>query len=134
MLRLGAERDELGIVADQVGGPTYAGDIAAALIKIAEVVCSEGFDQYGIYHYSGLPHVSWFDFADCIFDQAVGKQLLPSKPCLNPLTTEEYPTPAKRPANSRLATEKVAQTFGVAPSDWKKALDSIEHYLERVDS
>jgi dTDP-4-dehydrorhamnose reductase len=134
MLRLGLEREELGIVADQVGGPTYAGDIAAALIKIAETVCSESFDQYGTYHYSGLPHVSWFDFADCIFDQAVGKQLLPSKPRLNPLTTEEYPTPAKRPANSRLATDKIAQVFDVAPSDWKKALDNIEDYLERVDS
>jgi dTDP-4-dehydrorhamnose reductase len=132
MLRLGAERDELGIVADQVGGPTYAGDIAAALIRIAEAVCREDFDQYGIYHYSGLPHVSWFDFAEYIFDQAVGKQLLPRKPRLKRLTTAEYPTPAKRPANSRLATDKIAQTFDVAPSDWKKALDNIEHYLGKV--
>jgi dTDP-4-dehydrorhamnose reductase len=131
MLRLGAERDELGIVADQFGGPTYAVDIAAALIKIAEKVCAEDFDQYGVYHYSGLPHVSWFDFADYIFDRAVEKQLISRKPSLNRLTTTEYPTPARRPANSRLATDKIAQAFDVVPSDWKRALGNIEHYLSR---
>jgi dTDP-4-dehydrorhamnose reductase len=131
MLRLGNERDELGIVADQVGGPTYAGDIATALIKIAGVVCHEDFVNFGIYHYSGLPHVSWFDFADYIFDQAVAKQLLPCKPLLNCLATEDYPTPAKRPANSRLATDKIAQIFDVAPSDWKKALSNIKQYLNK---
>ncbi|SJN57286.1 dTDP-4-dehydrorhamnose reductase [Vibrio ruber DSM 16370] len=128
MLRLGKERDKLGIVSDQYGGPTYAGDIAAALIKIAESIYDRQSIQYGIYHFSGLPHITWFDFAKTIFDVALDKQLLSKKPQLSPLSTEQYPTPAKRPANSRLSTEKIKQEFGISASDWQKALINLENY------
>jgi dTDP-4-dehydrorhamnose reductase len=128
MLKLGNERDKLGIVSDQYGGPTYAGDIAAALIKIAESIYDRQSIQYGIYHFSGLPHVSWFDFARTIFDIALDKQLLSNKPQLTPLSTAQYPTPAKRPANSRLSTEKIKKEFGISASDWQRALINLENY------
>lgn len=130
MLRLGENRDALSIVGDQFGGPTYAGDIANTLIQIAKRINQGDAVGYGVYHYSGLPHVSWFDFADAIFDVAVGQRVLASKPSLTSITTEQYPTPAKRPSNSRLSTEKITQGFGIEASDWKAALDNIQAYTE----
>jgi len=130
MLRLGTQRDELGIVADQYGGPTYAGDIAAALLVIAEkVVTSPDPVTWGVYHFAGEPHVNWHQFAQAIFDKAVEEQLLEKAPQLNALTTADYPTPAKRPANSRLNCSKIAAEFGVLPSDWQTALKNIRAYM-----
>ncbi|TVU75417.1 dTDP-4-dehydrorhamnose reductase [Vibrio tasmaniensis] len=128
MLRLGENRDALSIVGDQFGGPTYAGDIASTLIQIAKRITQSDAVEYGVYHYSGLPHVSWFDFANAIFDVAVEQGVLVKKPSLISITTEEYPTPAKRPSNSRLSTERITQTFSVKASDWKAALGNIEAY------
>lgn len=129
MIRLGNSRDSLGVVADQEGGPTYAGDIAKALLKIAQEYISGKSIPWGIYHYSGLPHISWFGFAQKIFAEveqaAIYTKAIPS---LNPLTTADYPTPAKRPANSKLDCSKLAQTFGIAPSDWQQALKNINAY------
>ncbi|MEQ6343171.1 dTDP-4-dehydrorhamnose reductase [Vibrio cyclitrophicus] len=130
MLRLGENRDALSIVGDQFGGPTYAGDIAGALIKIAKRINQGEAVEYGVYHYSGLPHVSWFDFADAIFDVAVVQGVLEKKPRLTSITTDQYPTPAKRPSNSRLSTEKITQGFSVKASDWKAALNNIQAYTE----
>ncbi|PMH45955.1 dTDP-4-dehydrorhamnose reductase [Vibrio sp. 10N.286.49.B3] len=130
MLRLGASRDELGIVGDQFGGPTYAGDIANTLIQIAQRF-EQGDDvESGVYHFSGLPHVSWFEFADAIFNQAVDQGVIGKKPKLNSLTTEQYPTPAKRPSNSKLSTEKIENEFSIEASDWLKALNNIKAYTE----
>ncbi|MCK8087080.1 dTDP-4-dehydrorhamnose reductase [Vibrio sp. 1CM8B] len=130
MLRLGANRDALSIVGDQFGGPTYAGDIANALIQIAKRINQGDAVEYGVYHYSGLPHVSWFDFADAIFDVAVEQGVLDKKPILTSITTDQYPTPAKRPSNSRLSTEKVTLGYSVKASDWKAALNNIQAYTE----
>ncbi|MDH5934306.1 MULTISPECIES: dTDP-4-dehydrorhamnose reductase [Vibrio] len=128
MLRLGENRDALSIVGDQFGGPTYAGDIAEALIQIAKRITQGDMVDYGVYHYSGLPHVSWFDFADAIFDVAVEQGVLAKKPSLTSITTDQYPTPAKRPSNSRLSNEKIIQNFTVEASDWKAALNNIQAY------
>lgn len=128
MLRLGVQKDELSVVADQFGGPTYAGDIAAALIKIAEKIASGEAVEFGVYHYSGLPHVSWFDFASKIFEVAGGKGLLETIPKLSPIMTDMYPTPAKRPANSRLSTSKIEEQFKVRASDWLEALNNLDKY------
>ncbi len=132
MLRLAAQRDELGIVADQFGGPTYAGDIAAALITIANEIMKQGnsFDhsQYGIYHFSGLPHTSWCGFAQTIFDKAVEQEVLDKAPTVKGIKTEDYPTPAKRPANSKLDTQKITETFGIQASDWQRALNQLADY------
>ena len=130
MLRLGSQRDQLGIVADQFGGPTYAGDIAAALLQIAEkAVAAPEAVTWGIYHFAGEPHVNWHQFAQAIFDKAVEQQLLAKAPQLNALTTADYPTPAKRPANSRLDCRKIFNEFGIQPSDWQMALQNIRAYM-----
>ncbi|PMG31177.1 dTDP-4-dehydrorhamnose reductase [Shewanella sp. 10N.286.52.C2] len=128
MLRLAATRDALNIVGDQFGGPTYAGDIANALIKIAKCITQGDAIEYGVYHFSGLPHVSWYEFAATIFDTALEKGVITQKPSLSSITTEQYPTPAKRPNNSRLSTDKITNTFSIEASNWKKALTDIEAY------
>ncbi|MBL0455916.1 dTDP-4-dehydrorhamnose reductase [Aeromonas enteropelogenes] len=130
MLRLGATRDALGIVGDQFGGPTYAGDIAGALIQIAECITKGEMVEYGIYHYSGLPHVSWYEFAQSIFDMALEFGVVTKKPKLISIATEQYPTPAKRPSNSRLSTNKINHVFSIKASNWQTALKNIKAYME----
>ncbi|SLM61828.1 dTDP-4-dehydrorhamnose reductase [Dickeya aquatica] len=128
MLRLGATRDALSVVSDQVGGPTYAGDIAAALISMVDYIESGNTPEWGIYHFSGTPHVSWFEFASEIFCQAKERKVLESVPLLSAIPTSAYPTPAKRPSNSRLNCEKIKDQFNIFPSDWQKALSNIQAY------
>lgn len=130
MLRLGATRDVLSIVGDQFGGPTHAGDIAVILIQIAERISKGEAVEYGIYHYSGLPHVSWYEFAQFIFEKAVEFGIYTKKPRLMSITTEQYPTPAKRPSNSRLSINKINNAFSIKASDWKLALNNIKAYTE----
>jgi len=133
MLRLAQTRDELGVVADQFGGPTYAGDIAAALLTMAKSL-HNGIHDYGIYHFAGLPHVSWYQFATEIFTEANKQGLvinngLNKSMRVNAITTDQYPTPAKRPANSSLDCGKIEQTFGIKPCDWQAALSNLKAYL-----
>ncbi|MBA0198312.1 MULTISPECIES: dTDP-4-dehydrorhamnose reductase [Pectobacterium] len=116
MLRLGKERDTLSIVNDQRGCPTYAGDLAQAIISLLEKNV-EG----GIYHYCGDEEVSWYEFSQAIFSVAVQKALLSKAPTLTPITTAQYPTPAHRPAYSALAGEKIKE-LGIALSGWKSML------------
>ncbi|MDO4694451.1 MAG: dTDP-4-dehydrorhamnose reductase [Eikenella sp.] len=130
MLRLGKERSTLGIVADQYGAPTYAGDIAAALIRIAGQLAAGQTDAYGLYHFSGSPYASWYEFAAEIFAQAKKQGLLPRMPALQPIATADYPTPARRPADSRLHTGKIQAAFGIAPSDWRAALADLRPYCQ----
>lgn len=128
MLRLGRERDSLSIVGDQFGGPTYAGDIANALISIATKIKNNQPVQYGLYHFSGLPHVCWFEFAQAIFDKAETHGIIEKGPALTSITTADYPTPAKRPKNSKLATDKITNTFNIEASNWQAALENISQY------
>lgn len=130
MLRLAKDRDVLSIVGDQFGGPTYAGDIAKALISISEKISSPETVDYGVYHYSGLPHVNWFEFANVIFDCAIGEGVLTNKPKLTSITTEQYPTPAKRPSNSRMSTDKITASFAIEASNWNSALVRIKEYVD----
>ncbi|EKM30574.1 dTDP-4-dehydrorhamnose reductase [Vibrio harveyi] len=130
MLRLAATCHELSIVSDQFGGPTYAGDIAKVLVEIANRTAMGEVVEYGVYHYSGLPHVSWHQFADAIFDKAVEQGALTQKPKLSSITAAQYPTPAKRPSNSKLDTRKVYAAFAIEASDWVKALKNIKAYTE----
>lgn len=130
MLRLGRERDRLGVVADQFGGPTYAGDIAAALLKICSAIESNINVIWGTYHFTGLPHVSWYEFAKEIFAAAENADIYSkSAPIINAITTADYPTPAKRPFNSRLDCSKLNEQFSILPSDWKHALKNIKAYV-----
>uniref|UniRef100_E6XG30 dTDP-4-dehydrorhamnose reductase n=1 Tax=Shewanella putrefaciens (strain 200) TaxID=399804 RepID=E6XG30_SHEP2 len=128
MLRLAQSRDEFGVVADQFGGPTYAGDIAYALIAMAKVLHA-GNNNYGVYHFAGLPHVNWHQFAVDIFKQANAQGILHKELRVNAITTAQYPTTAKRPANSKLNCYKIGQSFGINPSDWQAALNNLKTYV-----
>lgn len=113
MLRLAKERDTLGVVGDQIGCPTYAGDIAEALISIAQQLHkaeqnkSGTSARYGVYHYAGNEVVSWYGFAGAIFAAAQRAGILVTIPVLNEISTAAYPTPAKRPRYSVLSTAKI---------------------------
>lgn len=117
MLRLGQDRPVLRVVADQVGGPTPAADIAAALITAARAMVQGA--PGGTHHFSGAPDVSWADFARAIMATAG----LPAQ--VEDITTADYPTPARRPANSRLDCSAFAAAFGVMRPDWRAGLDRI---------
>ncbi len=113
MLRLGAERDELGIVDDQTGCPTATGDIAAAIVAMVDTVERPGFGAWGTYHYVGGEIVTWYGFASMIFAEAA--RFGCRAPRLRPITTADYPTPAPRPAYSVLSTAKLEREFGIKP-------------------
>ncbi len=127
MLRLGAERPSLQVVADQIGGPTSADAIARTLLALAEPA-SAGVLQggtpfpWGTYHYNGQPAVSWHGFASEIFAQALKLGLLARAPELSAIPTSAYPTPAARPANSRLDGSRFQTTFGLPLADWREDL------------
>lgn len=112
MLKLGAERDELNIVADQVGTPTYAIDLAAFIFTII----NSGSKAYGTYHYSNEGVTSWFDFARAIFD------ISGTKVKANPIRTDQYPTRAKRPSYSVMDKSKAKQTFNIEIPYWRDSL------------
>ncbi len=118
MLRLGAARDELRVVSDQVGGPTAAADIAAALLAMARQMRDDPA-KGGTYHLSSKPSVSWADFACEIFAQS-GLSVR-----VTPIPASEYPTPAQRPANSRLDCSSLERDFGIARPDWKASLATV---------
>ena len=121
MLRLGAERDELGIVNDQHGCPTSARSIAAALLQISQRYLRGDEIEWGTYHFCGQPETTWYGFAQQIFQQANGFENLR----LNEIPTSEYPTPATRPLNSVLDCSKIIAQFKTAQPDWREDLDNI---------
>ena len=127
MLRLAKTRDTLSVVGDQLGGPTYAGDIAKAIVNIAQQL-QQGSTKFGVYNYSGYPHVSWQEFAKEIFAKALSQQEVDRPITVNAISTENYPTPAKRPANSKLDCSKITTNFSIQQSDWKIALNNIQQY------
>ncbi len=128
MLRCAETREELSIVGDQVGGPTYAGDIADALIAMVQYIEHGNVPEWGIYHFSGMPYASWYEFAAKIFQIAESKGRGAKQPNILAIPTSAYPTAAKRPVNSRLDCSKIYNQFGIKPSDWMAALDNIQAY------
>lgn len=112
MLRLMQSRPEISVVADQKGSPTYAADLAAAILQIIKSSKWQG----GIYHFSNEGVITWFEFAQAI------KELTNSTCVVHPITTKDYPTPAKRPAYSVLDKTKIQQTFNLQLKDWKESL------------
>ncbi len=125
MLRLGAERDALNIVADQIGGPTAAGDIAAACVTIARSLIDTPRAP-ALYHYAGTPDVSWADFARTIFDIA-------GIDCtVTDIPSSAYPTPAMRPKNSRLDCRALTRTFGIERPDWRVSLRAVLSELQAI--
>ena len=118
MLRLSETRDVLSVVADQIGGPTPARDIAAACLQIAEQLQQDP-SKSGTYHFSGAPDVFWAEFATEIFAQADRNVQV------TPIPTKYYPTPASRPLNSRMDCSAIQQAFGVVRPNWRIGLNEI---------
>ncbi|WP_448137086.1 dTDP-4-dehydrorhamnose reductase [Sphingobacterium siyangense] len=115
MCRLMDEREEVGVINDQIGSPTYAGDLARAILKIIDSPVWEP----GIYHYSNEGEISWYDFAVAIRD-------FRSFDCqVKPIPTSAYPTPARRPKYSLLDKSKIKRIFGVEVPDWKISLGNM---------
>lgn len=122
MLRLAGEREELRIVADQHGAPTFAEDLADAVARMAPRLLASGAgdEAFGLFHLSGAPHTTWFGFTQEIMAQAAmrgGRQ-----PKLTPITTADYPTRAVRPADGRLDCSRIGQVHGILPADWRASL------------
>jgi dTDP-4-dehydrorhamnose reductase len=123
MLRLGAERPVLRVVADQQGCPTAAADIASALIVIAREIES-GSQKWGTFHFASAGTTSWHGFANEIIGLATQLGVWPIglRPRVEPTTTEQYPTPARRPANSVLDCRKISESFGISAPQWRASL------------
>ncbi len=118
MLRLGAERDKLTIISDQIGAPTCARDIAAACVQIAQQLGQDG-EKSGSYHFQGAPFASWADFARAIFE-------ISGTDCaVEDIPTTAYPTPAVRPLNSRLNCQTTEDVFGISQPNWQQGLGEI---------
>jgi len=132
MLRLAAERDRLNVVADQWGAPTSAAllaDVTAHLLR-QHSVREEGF-PYGLYHVTAGGETNWHQYACHVIEyaRAAGSHLRVPPEAIHPIPTSEYPTPARRPQNSRLSTRKFQDTFGLRLPDWQ---DGVNHILEQL--
>ena len=122
ILRLAREREQLRVVADQYGCPTYAADIARVLLALAEQVATGAQrNRWGTYHYCGIPATTWHGFAQAIVDTARTHEPLRVREVV-PITTAEYPTPARRPANSVLDCSRLKERFGIAARPWREGL------------
>jgi len=126
VLRLGKERNELNIVSDQIGSPTYATDLADAILEIIE---HKKFRDEGqmtqIYHYSGEGEISWHEFAKEIFK-------IEKIECeVNPVTSQQYPMPAKRPRNTSMNKDKIIEIFNIKISNWKSSLNTCMKILKQ---
>lgn len=126
ILHLAAEREELRIVSDQVGSPTYTGDLARAIFNLLAVEEEGRGDQYGVYHFSDEGSCSWFEFSDAIIAiaRSLGLPILTRR--IVPIVTEDYPLPASRPAYSVLSKDKYRQAIGARVPFWR---DRLEYYL-----
>ena len=133
MLRLGRERKELRVVDDQHGCPTFAADLAEAILIIASIIEKGENISWGTYHYCGAGSTTWFGFASKIFEIAKGYDSLKLKKVI-PITTSEYPTPAKRPANSVLDFSLLLKEFNICPLPWEKGLAKmLDSYFHGSD-
>jgi dTDP-4-dehydrorhamnose reductase len=129
MLRLFQERDEVRVVSDQWGSPTLAGDVANVILQI---ITREAL-QYGTFHFTNEGRTTWFEFASLILELARKYHLLNREVRLLPLTTDQYPTRALRPANSYLSKEKIKAMFGISVRPWQEALESFMEGIAGAD-
>lgn len=121
MLNLFSQKDELGIVADQYGQPTNANDLAEAIMNIIEAPQK----IFGIFHFSNYPETTWFNFAEKI------AEFSKSSVKLNALTTEQYPTPAKRPKRSTMCLDKIEEIYKIEPKYWETSLEECVNILTK---
>lgn len=121
MLRLAAERDELRVVADQVGTPTPA----ALIADVTAAVLARPYDRSGVWHLTASGETTWHGFAEAIVVAAHARGQIARLPRVVPITTADYPTPAKRPAYSGLDISRIEQDFGITLTDWRTGLDMV---------
>ena len=119
MLNLFGSKDELNVVADQFGQPTNANDLAEVIMKII----STEEKEYGFFHFSNYSETTWFDFAKKI------AELSKSKIKINPISTEQYPTPAKRPMRSTMCLDKIENSYNIEPKYWENSLEECMEIL-----
>ncbi|WP_421856281.1 dTDP-4-dehydrorhamnose reductase [Marinomonas sp.] len=124
MLRLAKERDSLGVVANQYGCPTYAGDLAKAILSICEQHEQDKPLAWGVYHYCGDTPTSWHGFARAIFAKAYELGVISSRPQLKAISSDQYLTPAKRPEYSVMSTQAL-RYIGVKASPWNTSLSFV---------
>lgn len=125
MLRVGAGRDRLTVVDDQYGGPTAAADIATTLLTMGQAFV-DGRGVPGVFHYCSRPAVTWRGFAEAVFAAAGW----PNPPEVAPIRTEDWPTPAARPKNSRLNCKRILEAYGVEQPDWHESLNAAVAEIE----
>ena len=129
MLRLAEDRDEISVVADQVGNPTSALDIADGVLKVVQNLAASSDSRLrGVFHMTATGEASWADFAERIF--AASAAIGGPSATVRAIATADYPTPAKRPANSRLACGHIANIHGVTLPDWSGALETVVSRLQ----
>ena len=128
MLSLGKEKETLRVVADQYGCPTSAADLAEAILTIAEQIKERPDIPWGTYHYCGKGKTTWHGFAEKIFELAKQYNLFSIKKVI-PVTTAEYPTPAKRPLNSVMDCSMLTKNFGILPAPWQESLERMLRQL-----
>ncbi|QDP00657.1 dTDP-4-dehydrorhamnose reductase [Thalassotalea sp. PS06] len=121
MINLAQQKRQFGVVNDQIGNPTYAGDLALSIVDIVDAI-SSGTKKWGIFHYNGATSVSWYEFAKEIFALAEQNAVIDEYPDISPIGTEDYPTLAKRPNFSAMCNDKIFERWRVRPSDWKRGL------------
>ena len=135
MLTLAASRNEISVVADQCGAPTSARGIADAIASIvfsmSKAIAED--DRWGTYHFSGFPYTTWASFAETLFLHAQEVGLISKGPQVIPITTADYPTPARRPLNSRLDCSKIEAKFDISPDDWKVSLRAMLESLQAAE-
>ena len=121
MLRLFKERDEVRVVGDQFGSPTYAPDLAAAILDMVRL----NSDAYSVYHFTNAGKISWHDFACEIYHMAQKKKLLAKEVLIQKIATEDYRTKAQRPQNSYLSKEKIQDAFNIIVRTWQEGLQDF---------
>ncbi|WP_455209239.1 dTDP-4-dehydrorhamnose reductase [Kaarinaea lacus] len=135
MIRLAKQKEELRVVNDQHGCPTSANAIARVLLALSQQITNEEFNGWGTYHYCGQPETTWFQFAETIIDLSKDKFNYCVKR-IHPITTSEFPTPAKRPKNSVLNCDKMRAVFDIEQADWNDGLRDMlqhEHFMDVVN-
>lgn len=123
MLRLALEKDTVRVVADQEGNPTIAGDLARTLMQIATRIATDAESPSGTFHFVNAGATTWADFALEIFRQSAKRGGPEAR--VERITSSEFPTPARRPANSKLSTSRIEQTYGIIPRPWQTAIGDV---------
>lgn len=132
MLRLARERPELRVVTDQHGAPTEAGALADTLLTLARRAVAGEPLAWGTYHYSGTPHTTWHAFAEAVVARGAELGLIPKRIPVQAIATRDFPTPARRPANSRLDCRSIHAKLGAEIPDWHRGLDRVLSHLKNA--